>query len=378
MPADRETKQEWLNQLCDEILEASIPDDLKDAGSLAIDWTDAEAWIKNRRSPDPDAGWGRRRRRGPGSEKDDFFYGFHEHLVILIPDEDHPSVPELVRRTELHTASQDTARHGLQILERLHSQGVPPGDLVADAGYSYANGWTLRVHELGYRPTVDLHPSDRGMQGTVHGALLIDNHLYCPRLPDQLKELDPTDTTKRDLRNPYRFQTKGRPNRQGDQRHTCPAAAGKLRCPLVPESLSLPHTKPTIDEAPNHPPAVCRQKTITIKRTERGKNPQTHPYGTTAWKNSYNRRTTAERGFARSKDNLTGHLTHPAIRSQGLTKHRLIRTLIYLNNNLRILALDKWNHHTHNPTPTNPQPTNQPHPHQTNTTSQPTANSPPP
>jgi hypothetical protein len=47
-------------------------------------------------------------------------------------------------------------------------------------------------------------------------------------------------------------------------RVTCPAAAGKIRCPLRPESMTLDRSRPEILTPPQHPPACCTQQTITV------------------------------------------------------------------------------------------------------------------
>jgi hypothetical protein len=44
----------------------------------------------------------------------------------------------------------------------------------------------------------------------------------------------------------------------------CPAAAGKLRCPLVEASLNLSFERPGLPDPPASPPRCWRQRTITV------------------------------------------------------------------------------------------------------------------
>jgi hypothetical protein len=49
----------------------------------------------------------------------------------------------------------------------------------------------------------------------------------------------------------------------GYHRVTCPAAAGKIRCPLRPASMTLDRSRPEILTPPGHPPTCCTQQTIS-------------------------------------------------------------------------------------------------------------------
>jgi hypothetical protein len=68
-----------LAGVCDELLEASIPGELKDASrSLAVGWTDLETFsrpppAKGGPCADPEASWGHRSGGGPGQDSELFF-----------------------------------------------------------------------------------------------------------------------------------------------------------------------------------------------------------------------------------------------------------------------------------------------------------------
>ena len=50
----------------------------------------------------------------------------------------------------------------------------------------------------------------------------------------------------------------------GYHRVQCPAAMGKVRCPLRPASMRLDRDRPEILQPPEHPQACCAQQTITV------------------------------------------------------------------------------------------------------------------
>ncbi len=92
-----------LQAFCDALLEASIPEALKDASTaLAADWTDVESWSRPPRHrstecADPEAHWGHRNSNLPGP-KGEMFYGYYLSLAAMTREENGPPVPELTRR----------------------------------------------------------------------------------------------------------------------------------------------------------------------------------------------------------------------------------------------------------------------------------------
>jgi hypothetical protein len=62
------------------------------------------------------------------------------------------------------------------------------GDVLCDSGYAHrvASHWALPVRRLGASLVMDLHPQDRGTQGTHHGAICANGNLYCPATPPGL------------------------------------------------------------------------------------------------------------------------------------------------------------------------------------------------
>ena len=63
--------------------------------------------------------------------------------------------------------------------------GIPLGDILADSGYAHrdAAAWAIPLRAAGAQLIQDLHPHDRGPQGTHHGAIIANGNLYCPATP---------------------------------------------------------------------------------------------------------------------------------------------------------------------------------------------------
>ncbi|MFI6816142.1 hypothetical protein ACIBG7_27315 [Nonomuraea sp. NPDC050328] len=146
------------------------------------------------------------------------------------------------------------------------------------------------------------------MQGSVHGALLIDGSLACPLMPDRLARVTttlddvavrtPSDELKAliSAREPYLLRLKQGPNTDGTVRFQCPAAgtSPSLSCPRFdrlhhrapswPTAVDLsdtrqraahPAAKPRIlptspDLKTRELPKICRQHTITLHKNDLG------------------------------------------------------------------------------------------------------------
>ncbi len=172
----------------------------------------------------------------------------------------------------MHLAScdHDPPAALVPVLERMAASGIAIGDVLADSGYAYRipETWALPIRALGANLIQDLHPNDRGPNGTHHGATCANGNLYCPATPNTLLDIQPLargasaeqatahDTLCGELAR-YKLSPITSHDRDGYHRVICPAAQGKIRCPHRPASLTLPHDRPTILEAPEHPPACC-------------------------------------------------------------------------------------------------------------------------
>jgi hypothetical protein len=348
-----------LQGICDDLLEASVPGEFKDAStSLAVDWTDLDSFSRppprgTSDCADPEASWGHRKNNLLRSE-DELFYGWYLSAGIMAPEENGPAVPELARRATVSSCRHDPVRAFAPVLTAMPAAGIPLGDILDDSGYAHrdADAWALPLRAAGAQLVQDLHPSDRGAKGTHEGAIIANGNLYCPCTPRTLLELGPlARTATREQATAWERQTAelaryklGRitaDDADGYHRVQCPAALGKIRCPLRPASMRLDRDRPEILRPPEHPRACCTQQTITVPADVNAKTRQKHDYPSPAWRRSYARRTGAERGFATAKDPATNDISRGWCRLMGLAPLMLFTATLLVVRNQRILAA--WN-----------------------------------
>jgi hypothetical protein len=350
LPADA------LAAICNDLLEASIPGEHKQASSsLAVDWTDVETFSRppSRGSSDcadPEASWGHRSGGGPGQDSE-LFFGYYASAATMMREEHGPAVPELARRMTACSCRHDPARALIPVLTAMPAAGIPLGDILADSGYAHrdAGAWALPLRQSGAQLVQDLHPLDRGPKGTHHGAIIANGNLYCPATPRTLLELGPlargatpdqaaahdqqtAETTR------YKLGRITGDDHDGYHRVMCPAVMGKIRCPLRPASMTLDRTRPEILTPPGHPPACCTQQTITVQPEVAAKTRQKHDYPSAAHRRSYARRTGAERTFSTAKDPATNNIARGWTRLMGLAPLMLWLTCLLAVRNQRILT----------------------------------------
>ena len=118
----------------------------------------------------------------------------------------------------------------------------------------------------------------------------------------------------------------------------CPAAAGKIRCPLRPASMTLDRQRPEILTPPEHPPDCCDQQTLTVPPEVAAKTRQKHDCPSTEHRRSYARRTGAERTFATAKDPASNNIARGWCRLMGLTPLTLWLACLLAVRNQRILT----------------------------------------
>jgi hypothetical protein len=374
------TPSERLSEILDRLLEASVTVLGEPAtSSYAVDWTDHETWSRpppkkraehaddsnpatadteqptpdgdredDERCADPEASWGHRRGNHPG-QKDEAFYGYYLQAATTMRDEHGPQVPELARRMLLTSCHIDPPAALVPVLQRMRASGTKLEDVLADSGYAYRipETWALPVRALGADLIQDLHPNDRGPNGTHMGAIQSNGRLYCPATPTTLLKLQPLargatgeqtaghDQQATELAR-YKLSAITSHDPDGYHRAICPAAQGKLRCPLRPESMTLAHIRPQVLCPPEHPPTCCSQQTITVPATVNAKTAQKHDYPSPAHRASYNRRSGAERTFSTIKDPATNDISRGWCRITGLTGIALLTATVLIARNLRI------------------------------------------
>jgi hypothetical protein len=345
-----------LAGICDQLLEASIPEQFKHASTtLAVDWTDVETFSRppsrgTRDCADPEAWWGHRSGGGPGQDSE-LFFGYYASAATMMPGEHGPPVPELARRMTVCSCDADPARALVPVLTAMPQDGIPLGDILADSGYAHrdATAWAIPLRHAGAQLVQDLHPLDRGPRGTHHGAVIANGNLYCPMTPRPLLELGPLardatpeqvsahDQQSAELAR-HKLGKITSDDQDGYHRVMCPAVMSKIRCPLRPDSMTLDRNRPEILTPPEHPPACCTQQTITVPPETCAKTAQKHDYPSKEHRRSYARRTGAERTFSTAKDPASNNITRGWCRLMGLTPLTLWLACLLAVRNQRILT----------------------------------------
>jgi hypothetical protein len=345
-----------LQRTCDGLLEASVPEEFKDASSsLAVDWSDLESFSRppprgTSGCADPEASWGHRR-NNLRHEEDELFFGYYLSDAVTVPDEQGPPVPELARRMTASSCRHDPVPAFTPVLTAMPGAGIPLGDILSDSGYSHRvpQNWASPLRAAGAELIQDLHPHDRGPKGTHQGAVIANGSLYCPQTPRTLLELaplsraaTPAQAAQHGAKTAEAARHKlGRltaDDEDGYHRVACPAATGKVRCPLRPASMTLDRDRPEILQPPEHPQACCTQQTITVPPDVLAKTAQKHDYPSAAWRRSYGRRSGAERGFATAKDPASNDISRGWCRLMGLAPLMIFTAVMLTVRNQRVLT----------------------------------------
>ena len=171
----------------------------------------------------------------------------------MVRDEGGRDVAELVRRMLVTSCHVDPPHAFVSVLERMSESTESRSETSsADSGYAHRvpEHWAAPLRQIGASLVTDLHPFDRGPKGTHGGAVIFNGALYCPSTPKALFDLGPLarDATKERIQahdqltaelDRYRLGRISKDDSDGYHRAMCPAALGKCRCPLRPESLAI-------------------------------------------------------------------------------------------------------------------------------------------
>src|SRR4029077_5701168 len=119
-----------LQAICDDLLEASVPEGFKDASrSLAVDWTDLESFSRppprgTSNCADPEASWGHRKNNLLRSENE-LFFGYYLSAGVMMPEEHGPAVPEFTRRATVSACRHDPVRAFARVLTPMPDARAP-------------------------------------------------------------------------------------------------------------------------------------------------------------------------------------------------------------------------------------------------------------
>ena len=299
-----------LPTVLDDLLEASIPPGHKTtSASLAADWTDVESFS---RPPRHGSSRLRRPRSVLGAPQLQPARPQRRDVLRLLPLGRHDDP----RRGRPARPGTDPADHPVLLPRRPRPRPHPragPHARRRDPPRRHPRRLRLRPprrRRLGPARSAPPAPSSSrtctpptaAPRAPTHGAIIANGNLYCPATPQPLLHLGPLapaatpeDTAAHDTRTAELARHKlGRltaDDADGYHRVTCPAATGKLRCPLRPASMTLDRSRPEILTPPEHPPACCTQQTLTIGPDVAAKTRQKHDYPSAAHRRSYARRT---------------------------------------------------------------------------------------
>ncbi len=353
-PEDRLARLAALQQILDDLLAATMPAELATSGAYAVDGTGTWSWARGKdkqtTAADPDAAWGVKTSK---SGKQERYFGYELHAVVRVGrlNDDRP-VPCLAERILVTPASTNCSEAVLPVIAKMRADGLRLREVIADRGYTYKTGWSRGLRALDVDSVLDLHPTQLGARGSHGGARVIAGVPHCPATPEafdtiprpeRLAASPPLEVFLGQIstREQWALRRVAGPDSSGSERYECPARAGKLRCPLVPQSMAHPVTLPKVLEPPQQTAhRCCSQRTITVPGDVDYKSRQRHYWGSRDWISSFSRRSRVEGWFGNVKDRSREALGRGAFRVMGLCKSSLMLGIYAAATNLRLL--DGW------------------------------------
>ena len=346
---------------CDDLLEASVPEEFKDASRLAGRGLDGPGILL----PAPAARHQRLRRPrsvlGPPQEQP--AAQRRRAVLRLLPlrrghdarrERAAPS-PRLARRATVSSCRNDPVRAFAPVLTAMPAAGIPLGDILDDSGYAHrdAGAWAIPLRAAGAparpgpapaRPRAQGHPRRRGHQqrqpvlppdtAPAAGARAARPHRHQGTgrgLGTQDRRAGPVQARPPHQRRPRRLPPRAVPRRHGQDPLPAPprvddAGPGPARKSCSPRNIPRPaaHSR----RSPSRRTCSPRPRRNTTTRPRPGAAPTAG-------------RTGAERGFATAKDPATNDISRGWCRLMGLAPLMLFTTTLLIARNQRILHA--WN-----------------------------------
>ena len=307
-------------------------------------------------SVDLDAAWSGATGKNGDTKR---FYGFYAHALVSVPGvrltDDPTAIAPIVRRIELIKATEDVVDISLRMIDSLPTR---PEELLVDRHYSnrQLNYWQSPLISRGIRQTLDLRSDDHNAIYLPEG-IGADGFFHCPGMPREhlgkhrpglFAKWEEHEQFQREMteRERYRFYALSRMDSDGNVKLRCPARAGQVACPLVPESmmvaaeLGLPivNTELLGLEPGENPPRCCSQDSFRIALPEPvAKLNQPVYWGTPEWYEKFAGRTYVEGVFGNIKNPRTENLSRCTIQKTGITWSQLIVSLICATYNVRMI-----------------------------------------
>lgn len=226
---------------------------------------------------------------------------------------------------------------GEPLLDRLPAT-LRGATIHTDTGYSDYKNFRTAVLRNGLNPSMSLHSNHQSTHDTWDGVVAAADTLVCPGTPATLLSI--RGVNGEDLsrlateRASYELRQHGKRTDAGNHRYTCPARAGKIRCPLYGPSMRLPASTPTVAHPPQARHKVCTQQTVTLP-SYMLTFLQQHPVGTQAHATSFGHRNTVESGYNQLKSSRSGGLKKDSILLRGLVAYSLLLSCVVVAENVR-------------------------------------------
>jgi len=350
------SKHAHFDAFCDLLLQATVDPACAETSSIAIDGTSVDSWGRRRRrvdaagqvswvSSDPDAQWRRKSKDNPWKRP---VFGFDLTVAVTVPEVDGPDVPLAAKAMRFRGANRGNVAMGRAVVKEVARQQGVLGDVIADREYTSTldgRDFVLPVRALGGEPVFELTQLQLGARGTSHGAVMIDGHPFSPSVPPALQLLTPPPPgapwadvqayqQKIAMREKYALVPHGSRKANGSQVYQCPAAAGKLFCPLMPSST--PGAFPAaLAPATALAGSVCSKKFTTFQATDAPLS-QRDLFGSARWFSSMSRRSRVEGFFGNVKNEACENLRRGTIRVRGLVKTGILVAFAVASTNLRL------------------------------------------
>jgi hypothetical protein len=365
-------RRERLESVVNELIEASVtvcsPEELEGFdGSAGLDATVVPLFSRGPSAragtcaSDPDGGWyvregDHRDVLGPkGKQLRKLFWAQEATLVTMgRPPGAHPLYPNLVLAACLAPPGEDPGGTAVRLLTSVRARGYPARYLGADRAYSQARPerFHLPVRALGYSLVMDYKETELGRQANSGGAVMVDGAFFCPAMPEDLVSASidlrkgtidaATHAARIAARGSWRLVRKEGPDKDGYERHGCPAAGGHphLCCPLRPASAAAALGKIPVLFPPAEPPKVCTQSAVTIAPDVGARHRQDLAFGSEQWTRVYaTYRNTIEGTNAYVKDAAHESLGNPGRRRvRGIAAQSLFVGLLIMAANFRKIA----------------------------------------
>lgn len=288
-------------------------------------------------------------RSGKNLRPKEVFLGFDVHLATPVPELGAPGFAPFILGAVVRPAGDGKGDAGIALLDAMADSGLPTSNVISDRGYTYlrAESWADRLMDRDIEQILDLHATQRAVRpGPKPGTIWADGSLYADALPTRLRKLPgfgprTSSAAKAELialydeREAYAFKPMGPPDRgRRTQRVRGPARDGRLRCPNYPQSMRLsPATRPTTSCAPG---GCSCGATPTLGPSDMTRERQATRFGTTAWAQSYGRRSAVESLNASLKVHH-GSIGRGSTQVMGTTRTTLLLAFMLAAVNIRIL-----------------------------------------